>query len=421
MKVLGVVTEYNPFHNGHKYHIEKSKEISGCDAAIAVMSGHFLQRGEPALLDKWRRAEMAVHSGVDLVIEIPTVYACATAEFFSYGSLQLLQGTGIVTDLSFGSEHGELPLLEHIAQILVESPKQYEYYLKAGLDRGSLFPAARSEALALYIKERNELDESRSLELNQVLKSPNNILAIEYLKTLIRTDSSITPHTFRRRSAPYHDRKIRGSIASATAIREHLLSGENISTLAGVLPEASYNILSDAVREGSAPVFIHDFQDVLLGLLRRSTPRDLQNIFDVNEGIENRLLDGGKKSASIEELLENVKTKRYTYTRIQRILMHLLLNLQKKDLLSYNQSGGPRYLRVLAFNDRGRLLLKKMKRKSTLPLITNLKHYQPENPLEKSMLEYDLRGTDLFALGMTNSKINTYNLEYKKRPHYIKT
>ncbi len=421
MKVLGVVTEYNPFHNGHKYHIEKSKEITGCDATVAVMSGHFLQRGEPALLDKWRRAEMAVHSGVDLVLEIPTVYACATAEFFSYGSLQLLKGTGIVTDLSFGSEHGELPLLQKIAAILVQSPKQYEKYLKIALDRGSLFPAARSEALALYIKETTEIDKRESDELEKVLKSPNNILAIEYLKTLIRTKSSIKPHTFPRVNASYHDREIRGSIASATAIREHLLSGKSMDSLAGVLPQASYNLLASAIKEGTAPIFLHHFRDVLLGLLRRSSPRDLQSIFDVGEGIENRILDGGKKSTSVEALLENVKTKRYTYTRIQRILMHLLLNLSKEDLLSYNQSGGPKYLRVLAFNDRGRSLLKRMKKQSTLPIITNLKHYQPENPLEKSMLEYDLRGTDLFTLGMTDPDINTYHLEYKKRPHYVKT
>jgi len=420
MKVLGVVTEYNPFHNGHKYHIEKSKEITGCEATIAVMSGHFLQRGEPALLDKWRRGEMAIHSGVDLVIEIPTVYACSTAEFFSYGSLQLLNGTGIVTDLSFGSEHGELPLLQHIAEILVKSPKKYEDYLKTALDKGCLFPVARSEALGLYINEEKSFDRAEAGELEKVLKSPNNILAIEYLKNILRTKSSVKPHTIQRISASYHDRSIQGSIASATAIREHLRSGKDIGILAGVLPGASYNLLESAIREGAAPIFTHHFQDVLLALLRRSSPRDLQSIFDVKEGIENRLYEGGKRSSSIEELLESVKTKRYTYTRIQRILMHLLLDLPGEDLLRYNQKGGPKYLRVLAFNDRGRLLLKKMKKESTLPIITNLKHYQPESPLEKSMLEYDLRATDLFTLAMTSPGLKTHNLEYKKRPHYIK-
>lgn len=420
MKVLGVVTEYNPFHNGHKYHIEKSKEITGCQATIAVMSGHFLQRGEPALLDKWRRGEMAIHSGVDLVIEIPTVYACSTAEFFSYGSLQLLNGTGIVTDLSFGSEHGELPLLQHIAEILVKSPKKYEHYLKTALDKGCLFPVARSKALGLYINEEKSFDQARAGELEKVLKSPNNILAIEYLKNIIRTKSPIKPHTIQRISASYHDRSIQGSIASATAIREHLRSGKDIGILAGVLPGASYNLLESAIREGAAPIFTHHFQDILLALLRRSAPRDLQSIFDVKEGIENRLYEGGKRSSSMEELLESVKTKRYTYTRIQRILMHLLLDLRREDLLRYNQKGGPKYLRILAFNDRGRSLLKKMKKESTLPIITNLKHYQPESPLEKSMLEYDLRATDLFTLAMTNSGVKTHDLEYKKRPHYIK-
>lgn len=421
MKVLGVVTEYNPFHNGHKYHIEKSKEITGCEATIAVMSGHFLQRGEPALLDKWRRGEMAVHSGVDLVIEIPTVYACSTAEFFSYGSLQLLNGTGIVTDLSFGSEHGELPLLQHIAEILVKSPKKYEDDLKEFLNKGCLFPVARGKSLERYIKEERRFDGEKTGELEKVLKSPNNILAIEYLKNIIRTESPIKPHTIQRISASYHDRSIQGSIASATAIREHLRSGKDIGILAGVLPGASYNLLESAIREGTAPIFTHHFQDIILGLLRRSTPRDLLNVFDVGEGLENRLIAGGKQSSSLEELLDNVKTKRYTYTRIQRTLMHLLLNLPREDLLRYNQSGGPKYLRVLAFNDRGRSLLKQMKKRSTLPVITNLKHYRPESPLEKSMLEYDLRGTDLFTLGMTSPTVKTYNMEYKKRPHYVES
>ncbi|NBG89115.1 nucleotidyltransferase [Isachenkonia alkalipeptolytica] len=419
MKVLGVVTEYNPFHNGHQYHIKKSKEISACDATIAVMSGHFLQRGEPALLDKWRRAEMAVHSGVDLVLEIPTVYACATAEFFSYGGIQLLNAAGIVTDLSFGSEHGALPLLQRIAEVLVTSPPTYERYLRAALSRGLLFPVARSEALALYLKERDGAEHREARELEKVLKSPNNILAIEYLKTLRRTNSAITPHTLQRISAPYHDRRIQGSIASATGIREHLASGKEAGALAGVLPGASLTLLNDAIQEGSAPVFSRHFEDLLLGLLRRSTPKDLQRFFDVTEGIENRLWTEGKKSASLKELLENVKTKRYTYTRIQRILMHLLLDLNKEDLFSYNRTGGPKYLRVLAFNHRGRGLLKKMQKQCTLPIITNLKHYQPQNPLEKSMLEYDLRGTDLFTLGMPDPQRKTYALEYKKRPHYF--
>lgn len=420
MKVLGVVTEYNPFHNGHKYHIEKSKEITGCEHTVAVMSGHFLQRGEPALLDKWRRAEMAVHSGVDLVLEIPTVYACATAEFFSYGSLQVLEGTGIVTDLSFGSEHGALPLLQKIAAVLVANPKPYENYLKASLAMGKLFPVARSEALSRYLSESKDLQASETLLLDRVLKSPNNILAIEYLKTLLRTKSAITPHTLRRRSAEYHDRHIQGSIASATAIREHLLAGKGIDALAGVLPKASYSLLTAAITDGGAPVFFHHFQTLLLGLLRRSSPADLKLIFDVTEGMENRLFEAGKNTSSLHELLDRVKTKRYTYTRIQRILIHLLLDLRREDLILYNQRGGPKYLRVLAFNDNGRGLLKKMQKRSRLPIITNLKHYAPKTPLEKSMIQYDIRATDLYTLGMKDPRFSTYGLEYKTRPRYVK-
>lgn len=419
MKVLGVVTEYNPFHNGHQYHIRKSKEQTGCDYTVAVMSGHFLQRGEPALLDKWRRGEMALHSGVDLVLEIPTVYACSTAEFFSYGSLQLLNHTGIITDLAFGSEYGEISLLQTLAEILTKSPSEYEGYLKAALKDGKLFPVARAEALSRYIKKHRTLEDSSLEALEQVLKSPNNILGIEYLKTLIQTGSSIKPHTIQRISAPYHERKIQGSIASATAIREHLLSGKALEDLRSVLPETSYLLLTSAIEEGSAPVFTRNFRGLLLGLLRRSSPEGLQEIFDVNEGLEHRLLDAGRKNTTVKEVLEAVKTKRYTYTRIQRILMHLLLDLTREDLLAYNQSGGPKYLRVLAFNDHGRRLLKKMQKTSTLPIITNLKHYHPHTPLERSMLEYDVKGTDLYTLGMPNPRIKTHALEYRKSPFYL--
>ena len=419
MKVLGVVTEYNPFHNGHKYHIEKSKKITNCDTTIAVMSGHFLQRGEPALLDKWTRGEMALHSGVDLVIEIPTVYACATAEFFSYGSLKLLEATGMVTDISFGSEHGDLPLLQEIAEVLVESPKEFESYLQVSLEKGNLFPVARSEALSHYIKKHKSLKDHEVLVLERVLKSPNNILAIEYLKSLIRSKSAIKPHTIQRISAPYHDRNIRGSIASATAIREHLLHKKDRGSLTPVLPEASYKLLTSAMDEDKGPVFIRDFQDILLALLRRSSPKDLRRIFDVTEGLENRLIHGAMTSVSLEELLQKVKTKRYTYTRIQRILMHLLLNIEKKELLSYNEKGGPKYIRVLAFNDRGRVLLRRMKKESSLPVITNLKHYHPQDSLAKSMMACDLRAGSLFTLAMGNAKIKTQNQEYQNRPRYV--
>lgn len=420
MKVLGVITEYNPFHNGHRYHLEKSREITGCDATLAVMSGHFLQRGEPALLDKWRRGEMAVQSGVDLVLEIPTVYACSTAEFFSYGSIQLLHGTGIVTDLSFGSEHGTLPLLQKVAGVLAESPPSYEALLQEFLNQGLPFPVARSKALSSYMKQQLPGNREDFKELEKVLKSPNNILAIEYLKTLINTESPITPHTIKRISAGYHDRRIRGSIASATGIREHLASGKDFEALTGVLPQASLRILKSAIDQGFAPVFPSNIENLLLGLLRRATPEDLRRIFDVTEGIENRLWKGAKKSTGLGELLEQVKTKRYTYTRIQRILMHLLLDLSKEDLLSFNRGKGPKYLRVLAFNDRGRKLLKKMQKESSLPVITNLKHYEPQTSLEKSMLAYDLRGTDLYTLGMPGTNLKTEALEYKKRPVYVK-
>ena len=420
MKVLGVVTEYNPFHNGHRYHIEKSREITGCHRGVGVMSGHFLQRGEPALLNKWQRAEMAVMGGVDLMLEIPTVYACATAEFFSYGSLQLLNKTGIVTDLAFGSEHGELTALQRIAKVLVADPELYRRHLKEALGKGLLFPTARAEALGRYLSETEGLGAEDLHRLKGILKSPNNILAIEYLKALLRTKSSIRPHTLTRVGAGYHDRGIEGSIASATAIREHLAAGGPLNELQQVLPTASWQQLAEAVDSGGAPVFSRHFEKVLLALIRRSRPSELKRLFDVTEGIENRILTAARQNTSLTELLEAVKTRRYTYTRIQRILIHLMLDLAKEDLRDFNRQGGPQYLRVLAFNERGRELLSLMKKRGRLPIVTNLKNYRPQNPAAEKMLEFDLRATDLYRLGLPEPKALPYGAEYKNRPRYVK-
>ncbi|WP_026475960.1 nucleotidyltransferase [Alkaliphilus transvaalensis] len=418
MKVLGLITEYNPFHNGHLYHLQESLKVSNATHSIAVMSGNFLQRGEPALLHKWARAKMAVSAGVDLVLEIPTLYACATAEHFAYGSVKLLDETGIVDALCFGSEEGNLKGLQLISDVLVYSPEAFKCYLQSYLQQGLSFPVARENALKDYFNKAGNFSEEETRQLHSIIKNPNNILSIEYLKALKRINSKILPHTILRVKAGYHSTDISSNIASATAIREHLKRKVPLEELMGVIPVSTYSVLRDSFKDAIGPIFSHQYQQSIMTLIRRSSLDDLRNIPDVNEGLENRIKECGLTSNDYGELLENIKSKRYTLTRIQRILMHLLLNISKSDFDKIHQQGGPQYIRVLAFNDKGRELLRLMKDKARLPVINKLSHYIPQNEAATKMLEIDVRATDLYHLGVKNSDLALQQQDFLQTPYY---
>ncbi|MGO1820465.1 MAG: tRNA(Met) cytidine acetate ligase, partial [Senegalia sp. (in: firmicutes)] len=209
MKIVGLVTEYNPFHNGHKYHLERSKYETNCDYSIAIMSGNFVQRGEPAICDKWSRAKMAIDSGVDLVIELPTLYSTMSAEFFSYGAIKILDSLNSIDFISFGSETNDLKKLNSISKILAFEPLEFKYSLKKYLNEGNVFPKARSLALKEILKDK---------DLDKIINNPNNILAIEYMKSLIKLKSTIKAHSIKRISSNYNDKNLTGEISSATAI-----------------------------------------------------------------------------------------------------------------------------------------------------------------------------------------------------------
>jgi len=415
VKVLGLVTEYNPFHNGHHYHVEKSAELSGCDYTVAVMSGHFLQRGEPALFDKWLRGKMAVHGGVDLVIEIPTPYSCSTAEFFAYGAVQLLNGTGVVTDLVFGSEAGKIDDLRLIGELLSDPPKSLENRIKTEMKHGLLYPVARRIALEDHFSQS-----AKRKALGELLRNPNNILGIEYMKALHQTRSSIRGHTIQRVQSRYHDKTFHENIASATAIRHHMETGSPLKELRSVVPATTYTAILEGIELGLGPVSISSFEQILLALLRRTTGEELSLFFDVEQGLENRILKSANRCSSIEALLSEVKSKRYTYTRLQRILMHVLLDLKKTDYTLFQEQGGPQYLRLLAFNHKGRELLKIMKKKADLPVITNFGKFTPRNGAQRRMLEIDARSSRLYVLGMPNKEALHPNCEYYVTP-YVKT
>lgn len=414
MGTVGLVTEYNPFHNGHLYHLEQAKLITNSEYSIAVMSGNFLQRGEPALVDKWTRAKMAVDNGVDLVLELPVIYSCQSAEFFSYGAVKLLNSLGVVDSICFGSELGEVSPLVSIANILLDEPYEYKLLLRDELDKGLSYPKSRSIALMNLLQQNNLLS---TYKLEDILNNPNNILSIEYIKALLQLRSSIKPYTIRRIANHYSTKELTGSISSATAIRESIFNSNDLMTVRDTLPNASYESLRDFLVKFKGFNIIDNFDSILLYKLRIEGTKVLSLLFDIDEGLENRFYKFASSSSSIKEILDLVNTKRYTYTRLQRIMCHLLIGVYREEI-EFLHGHGPQYIRVLAMNNKGIKLLNEIKNKSDLPIITKFAdHGKFNNSILDKMIDIDKKATDIYFLGINHSK--PYNMDYITSP-YIK-
>ena len=244
--VVAIIGEYNPFHNGHAYHLQNTKEITNADCVIAIVSGGFVQRGNVSLIDKWSKADMALSNGVDLVIELPTVYSISSAENFAYGAIKILNSLKVVDTLSFGSEFCDLDVLEKIADTLIEEPPEFKTLLEHELSRGVSFPKARENALLMYLNDIRKYA--------NILSSPNNILAIEYLKALKRTKSKIKPMAIKRVNVGYNDLGTKNNFASATAIRQKIIDNTP-SGLSKLMPSKSYKILYNSIRETNTLCF----------------------------------------------------------------------------------------------------------------------------------------------------------------------
>lgn len=392
MKIIGIVAEYNPFHNGHLYQINTSVQELKADGVVVIMSGNFVQRGKPALFDKWTRAKAAVASGANLVLELPTYFATSSAELFAHGAISLLNATGCVDYLSFGSESDCLNTLWKIAKLLSDEPDHYKSHLKAALKEGHSFPKAREDAL------------KKCMPLELSINKPNFILGIEYLKSLQRNNSSIEPFVVKRKGSGYHDMELNTTFASATAIREAFWKSKCLTDLDTYMPAASIQTLQQAYFEA---VEMETFEQLLLYKLRSCGTSHLHSLRDYSEGIENRVVDAAQKSCTYTELVENIKTKRYAETRINRLLLSALLDLPALPF-DPNTDG---YLRVLATDDIGKKILKKMKKTATLPIITNINkidHNLKKNPL----LQIDTKASDLYALGQTNKIKRKGGLDY---------
>lgn len=392
MNITGIITEYNPFHLGHELHLKSSKKITNCDGVICVMSGNFVQRGLPALTDKWTRAKMALEAGVDLVVELPTLFATSSAEFFAFGAVSLLNSLNIVDNLCFGSECGDIDLIKKLSEIIVNEPQEFKEYLKELLKDGLPFPKARSKALMKYLEDTNfKIDFSY---LETVLNSSNNILAIEYCKSLYKLKSSITPFTIKRLGADYNKEELsKNEIASASAIRKSIYTS-NIEESLEFMPMYSYEILKNSSFSSLDKMFD------LVKYAIISNPNILKEIPEASEGIDNKIVQNIGKANSLDELINLCKSKRYSYTRLNRILCHVLLCVDN-ELLSLRKSP-PKYIRILGFNNKGREILKEIKQNSEINIVNKLSKSKPD-----PLLDFDIKATNIYSLLNPSVKINS--------------
>ena len=410
MKVAGLITEYNPFHLGHKYHLEKTKETAKATHTIAVMSSSFVQRGEPALVDKWTRAKMAVDNGVDLVLELPFVFSVQTAELFALGALKILDAINVVDCISFGSEIGEIEPLYKAAQILNEEPEEFKIILKNRLSLGMPYSASRGYALQNYI-EKMEKDSNLSYEA--LLKESNNILGIEYIKALIKLKSNIVPHTIKRFGDKYNDQKIQSQIASATGIRNILFENQH-EKAKSYMPEISYSYLMEFYEKYKMFNSIEEYRDIYQYLFRTKSREELKKLMDMENGLENRILEKGLKFYELERIIEEIRTKRYAATRIKRILIHLLLDLKREEIEAL-YALPTEHIRVLGLNKKGMEILNKIKTQTELSIITKFSDYK--NLLNENInkfMDFEEKATDIYYLA--------FNKDYPyKKMDYITT
>jgi len=415
MRTVGLIVEYNPFHNGHLYHLQQSQKISEADAVVAVMSGHFLQRGEPALMDKWTRAQSALEGGCDLVIELPVAYATQAAEWFGYGAVSLLEATGVVDAFCFGTESGELAPLWQAAKLVAHEPAAFKEKLKMHLAAGIAYPGAYSAAISEYLAEQGYASES-----DFAFAQPNHTLGLHYLIALERISGKMEPLTIRREKSQYSQQFVSdANIASATAIRK-LLADERRPELAEPLvPATTYRLLSEQWDAGLCPITWDHFTDPLLHSIVTRTREQLSELHDITEGLEHRIgnLLPKLQSFNFEELLQALKTKRYTRTKLQRALLAVLLGHRKADFTKERLQAGIQYIRVLGFTDKGRQLLRRMRSAAKLPVLLSAAQAEERYPY----LELDIRASGVYMLAQSNKPANMADLfrDYRDKPIYV--
>ena len=387
-EVLGIIAEYDPFHKGHEYHLKEASRISGADVKIAVISGYFTQRGEPAIVDKWARAEMALYAGFDLVAELPFVFACNNAGLFARGGVEILEALG-ADHIAFGSETSDVEALLEAAERRRNLTKEQNEEIRSFVKKGWSYPRALTEVLG----------ESR-------IHGPNDTLAVEYIRNM----KDAAPLPILRKGAGHGEMLYEEDTASATYIRKRLLDIGTVSSVKDLIPEYSFEILERERRaKGFAdPERILPFLQVMAS---SKDPSELNRIYGAEEGLGGKLIEDFRYADSLEKLTDTLKSKRYTRTRIQRVLIHMLMGLQGKDVINARN-----YIRILGFSEKGAEYLKALKKSGSLglPVIENIKKDLKSYPELKDTFSYDIRACDVYN-SIYGKDLYT-NSEYVKKP-----
>ena len=396
MKTIGIIAEFNPFHNGHKYLIDKAKKITKAENVIVICSGNYVQRGEPAFYDKVTRAQAALQNGADLIIELPVVYATSSAETFAYGAIDLLNKLNCVDYLCFGCETLNINVLPTIAKILINEPVDYQNMLSVYLKNGFSFPKARANALTDYCSDNKLFN---SVVLNNILNKSNNILAIEYLKALKKTNSKIKPLAIKRQGSDYNSSELSNNFASATGIREAIFKEK---TIENYIPNNCTDLYTDKY------INFMDFNPIL-GYKLLDT-KDLSLIYDVSEDLANRISKLKEEYTNPLDFIQLLQSKNYTYSSISRALTHIMLGLKQEDVDFFKNDKCNYYAKILGFN-KNSSILSVLKKKSSIDIISKFStYYKSADKNAKRLLDIELNADSLYRMiYMTKYGENIHN------------
>jgi len=381
MKISGIICEYNPFHNGHLNHIRETRR-NGATHIVAVMSGNFVQRGDVAVIDKLERAKLAVRSGVDLVIELPVQYCLSSAENFASGAVWLLNSLGVVQELSFGSECGDVKKLCNAFKTVQSVAISHHDEIINIMEKGYTYPKALSSVI-------NGIDQQSA----SIISEPNNLLAIEYLNSMMRFSSKMKPFTIKRTGTPHDSYEHYGNITSASDIRSIISSENSIRSVERFMPSLWSNALADAIQKGET-ASLDRLERVMLYKLRTSSPEEIALINDVGQGLENRIYNA-RMSGSLDELFFTVKTKRYTMARIRRIMLSVLIGITRDDMKYL-----PPFGRILAFNEKGREILAQAKGKTDIPYGSSIAKLSQLSEIAGRFADIAIRASDIYGLSL---------------------
>ncbi|WP_313164730.1 nucleotidyltransferase [Sedimentibacter sp.] len=397
MKITGVVSEYNPFHKGHEYQLKAAREKTACDGVVVVMSGNYVQRGEPAIIDKYRRAEAAVHGGADLVIELPMPFSFQNAEMFANAAVKELKKIP-VSALSFGCESEDVELLKSIASVQL-NPK-FGIDIKKEMDKGLSYPSALTNVVVSVL----------GTNTHDVIGSPNNVLAIEYIKSTIRHNLNCDFAPVKRIGKGHNDITVSGRYDSATAIRKSILSGS--SEHMNSLTEKSNDAVNSFYSEFKGFNNLNNYLDIIYYKILELGIDGLNNIYEVSEGLNNKIYENVFKHDNVDDFIMSLKSKRYTYSKLRRMLLNILLDVKKDDIKSFMLTNVDSYIKILAFNNTGRDIIRYAKSNGTY-VINRYSDY--------NKIKIEAEKSPLFKL--TNKSTNIYYLPFKDRKtnaEYIK-